>query len=247
MTIAFARAFSLIRRGAAGLACDDDGVALGPMRFVEAVIDPSGQRFYRMRPMPEVTQALRRAYRSAPDQIERVGRGLARIARLLTAGKQGQACIRAVQLAFPEIAPEAMTKLAYAASLQKDNPNWAGEPRVPGGNPDGGEWTNDGGEDANVRPAGAPTSPLQGERADEPNVRQVAAPVSVVQAKKERFVDAHLADAQKAADQLGIPVETSSECRPWSRLGGPVALQCKATTILASTTRHPMPSATCKP
>jgi len=27
------------------------------------------------------------------------------------------------------------------------------------------------------------------------------------QAKKERFVDAHLADAQKIADQLGVPVE----------------------------------------
>ena len=35
----------------------------------------------------------------------------------------------------------------------------------------------------------------------------IAAPLNPVQAMKERFVDAHLADAQKAADQLGIPVE----------------------------------------
>ena len=101
-----------------------------------------------------------------------------------------QACIRAVQLAFPEIAPEGMAKLAHAASLQKDNPDWADEPREPPGNPGGGEWTNDGGTgagDANIRPSAAPANPIQ--------------------AMKERFVDAHLADAQKAADRLGIPVE----------------------------------------
>jgi hypothetical protein len=80
MTIAFARAYRLVPRGAAGLACDDDGVTLGPVRLVEAVIDPSGRRFYRLRPMPEMTQALRLAYGSAPDEIERCQRGLARIA-----------------------------------------------------------------------------------------------------------------------------------------------------------------------
>ena len=45
MTIAFARAYRLVPRGAAGLACDDDGVALGAVTFVEAAIDPSGRRF----------------------------------------------------------------------------------------------------------------------------------------------------------------------------------------------------------
>lgn len=39
------------------------------------------------------------------------------------------------------------------------------------------------------------------------NIRPAAAPLNPVQAMKERFVDTHLADAQKAADQLGIPVE----------------------------------------
>lgn len=45
MTIAFARAYRLVPRGAAGLACDDDGVALGPTTLVEAASDPSGRRF----------------------------------------------------------------------------------------------------------------------------------------------------------------------------------------------------------
>ena len=66
MTIAFARAYSLVPRGGAGLACDDDGVALGPVRLVDGVPDASGRRFYRTRPEPEVAQALRLAYGYAP-------------------------------------------------------------------------------------------------------------------------------------------------------------------------------------
>ncbi len=83
-----------------------------------------------------------------------------------------------------------MAKLAHAAALQKDNPNWPQEPRVPAGNPGGGDWTTDGGAgvvDASFRPAATPLNPIQ--------------------AMKERFVDAHLADAQKAANRINIPVE----------------------------------------
>jgi hypothetical protein len=122
-----------------------------------------------------------------------------------TAGERAQACIHAVQLAFPQIAPEGMAKLAHAAALQKDNPNWADEPRVPGGNPGGGEWANGGeegdvgGRDADVQPVTLPTTDV--------NVRPAAAQTSDVQARKERFVDAHLGDSQAAADRLGVPVE----------------------------------------
>ena len=158
--------------------------------MVEAVTDADGCRVYRPRPAEEIAEALRLAYGAAPDEIERSRRGLAEIAGLLTAGERAQAGIRAVQLAFPEIAPDAMAKLAQAASLQKDNPNLAGEPRIPAGNPGGGEWTNDGGA------AGS-----------DPNIRPIAAPLNPAQAMKQRFVDAHLADTQKAADQLGVPVE----------------------------------------
>jgi Mannosyl-glycoprotein endo-beta-N-acetylglucosaminidase len=180
-------AYRLVPHGAAGLACDDDGVALGPMRLVDSATDAAGRRRYRLRPASEIAEALRLAYGSASKQIERCQRGFARIAQLLSAGERAQACIRAVQLAFPEIAPDGMAKLAHAASLQKYNPNWEQEPRIPGG-PGGGDWTNDGGgSDANIRP--------------------VAAPLNPVQAKKERFVDAHLADTQKVADRLGVPVE----------------------------------------
>ena len=40
-----------------------------------------------------------------------------------------------------------------------------------------------------------------------PDIRPIAAPLNPVQTKKERFVDVHLADTQKAAGQLGVPVE----------------------------------------
>ena len=201
MTFAFARAYRLVPRGA-GLSCDDDGVALGPVRLVEAVIDRCGRRVYRLRPASEVAQALRLAYGSLPDEIERCQRGLARVGELLTAGARAQACIHAVQLAFPQIAPEAMANLAHAASLQKDNSNWADEPRVPAGSPGGGEWTSEGdeeGADAHVRPATVPTADV--------NILPAAAQTSNVQAMKERFVDTHLGDTEAAADQLGVPVE----------------------------------------
>jgi hypothetical protein len=116
MTISFARAYSLVARGAAGLACDDEGVALGPMPLVESVSDASGRRCYRMRSAEEVTQAFRLAYGSAPDEIERYRRGLAEVTQLLAAGEGAQARIQAVLLAVPEIAPEGMAKLAQAAT-----------------------------------------------------------------------------------------------------------------------------------
>ena len=62
MTILFTRAYGLVPRGGAGLACDDDGVALGPLPLVEAVGDASGRRLYHMRPIEEIAQAFRLAY-----------------------------------------------------------------------------------------------------------------------------------------------------------------------------------------
>jgi membrane-bound lytic murein transglycosylase B len=138
-----------------------------------------------------------------------------------------------VRLAFPEIAPEAMAKLAHAAALKKDNPDLADEPRVPGGNPDGGEWTNDGdeggrGEDANVRPAAAQTGD--------------------VQAKKEGFVDAHLADAQKAADQLGVPVENILALSALESRWGTSRFETEGNNYFGiHYPARPTPPATCRP
>ena len=223
MTISFVRAYSLVPRGAAGLACDDDGVALGPMPLVEAVSDTSGRRYYRVRSAEEVAQAFRLAYGSAADEIERYRRCLDRITQLLSAGEDARARIEAVLLAVPEIAPEGMAKLAEAAALQKANADWPEEPRDPSGIPEGGRWTSDEGEaqDANIQPAAGQTSE--------------------VPAKKERFVDAHLADAQKGADRLGVPVEN---------ILGLSALEFDLGRISVRSPRqqlfwHPLPGALC--
>jgi hypothetical protein len=90
-------------------------------------------------------QALRLAYGPVADAvIERRCRGVVRAAQLLGTGADALACIYAVLIGFPEIAPKGMAKLEMAASLLKSNPDWEDEPRVPAGNPDGGQWTADG-------------------------------------------------------------------------------------------------------
>lgn len=191
MTVPFAQTYRLVPRGGAGLACDEEGVALGPMRPVEPVTDGSGGRRYRMRPKEEVALALRLAYDAAPNDIERWQRGLAKVTELLTAGETAQAGIRAVLLAFPEIGGSGMIKLSQAAELQKYNPNYEQELRNPAGAPGAGEWTGTGAEG----------------RDEEPYFQPAAAHMTDVQAKKERFVDAHLDEAEKGAAELDIPVE----------------------------------------
>lgn len=176
-TIAFAPVYRLVPRGRAGLACDTDGVTLGQVPLVDAA-DINGRR----RPDNEVAQALRLAYGFAPEEIDRCRRGFAKVAELLTAGEIAQAGIRAVLLALPEISRAGMARLANAADLQKYNPHWADEARAPASTPEGGQWTADGEpdrppEDAYIQPAAAQTSD--------------------VQAKKERFVDAHLDAAER--------------------------------------------------
>jgi hypothetical protein len=97
-----------------------------------------------------------------PDAVmERRCRGVVRVTQLLGAGADALARIYAVLLGFAEIAPDGMAKLAAVASLCKYNPAWEDEPRVPAGNPDGGQWTGDGG-DADVQIAAVGDLPCQG-------------------------------------------------------------------------------------
>jgi len=149
----FIQTYSLANRGNPGLTCDEDGLALGPAILAKVVRDAEGQRIYRLRPPEDIAQALRLAYGPVPDRvIERWACGLARVAELLAEGEAARACIHAVLLGFPEIAPEGMAKLARAA-LRKYGDAWEDEPRVPAGNPDGGQWTS-GGPDVQVAAAG---------------------------------------------------------------------------------------------
>jgi hypothetical protein len=68
-------------------------------------------------------------------------------------GEDALARIYAVLIGFPEIAPDGMAKLAAVASLRKYNPDWEDEPRIPTGNPDGGQWTADGDGGSRMSPS----------------------------------------------------------------------------------------------
>ena len=143
----FIRCYGLVQRGGPGLACDDDGLALGTATLAKTDGEASGRRRCRLRPPDDVALALRLAYGPIADPvIERWCRGLAKVAELLARGEDAHARIYAVLLGFPEIAPEGMAKLACAISLQKYNPDWETESRVPPKNPGAGRWTSGGGE-----------------------------------------------------------------------------------------------------
>ncbi len=211
MAVPATRFYRLASRGEAGLACDDDGLALGPVPLSRH--DGAGKRRFRLRPAEELTKALRLAYGPVPaEDLARYRAGLGHIAALLEAGEGAQARIRAVQLRLPEISPEGMAKLAEDATLRKFNPDWAKQSRVPGGQSGGGQWMSGGAgsevSDASRAPPGENQSAReQHGRSADTRLEPTATALDETQAKKERFVAAHLADAEKAAKELGVPVE----------------------------------------
>lgn len=141
----FVRCYGLVQRGDPGLACDDDGLALGTMTLAKTVRDATGHQHCRLRPRDELAQALQLAYGPVADPVvERWCRGLAKVADSIATGQDAYARIYAALLGFPEITPAGMTKLARATTVQKYNPDWDTESRVPPKNPGGGEWTSGG-------------------------------------------------------------------------------------------------------
>lgn len=151
--------------------------------------DPLGR--WRPRDGATLARLLAIGY-GATFELEWRAAQLRGVTAALNEGDLVLAGISLVQMQLPAL-PCAGNARAMAIAdglLGKYNPDWGDEPRVPAGNPDGGQWTDgDGGDsqDASVTPAAARTD--------------------ATQAKKERFVDAHLADAQMGAARLRVPVE----------------------------------------
>jgi len=136
--------YRLAKRGAAGLSCDVDGVTLGPVPLITPIRNQNktSRQRYKLRPAGEVARAIALAYGAvADDGIEARLAGLGRVAKALDRGEDALAAIIAVHLRFPGIAADGMAKLAAAHDLRKYDPD---EPRVPAGNPDGGQWTSEG-------------------------------------------------------------------------------------------------------
>jgi len=110
-----------------------------------------------------------------------------RIAEIIENGELAKAEKLGVPPAILAIEDRALRRLAIAEALAKAGFN-AEEPRVPAGNTGGGDWTS-------------------GEASAGTGVVPARAKVDPTEKKKGDFVDAHLADAQKAADELHVPVE----------------------------------------
>lgn len=111
--------FRLVPRGRPGLACDDEGVALGPVGLVEAFRDEDGALRFRSRPAREVSETLKLAYGDAVGEtLARRRRGLEHIAELLTDGEEARAKLHAVLLGFPAIDHEGMAKLRRLAEAR---------------------------------------------------------------------------------------------------------------------------------
>ena len=141
----------LVARGGAGLICDEDGVALGAVSLATARSAAAGARHCAVRSPYEIDEILRTIYGPQPSGVvSRLHRGLHRTAAWIEAGDLGRAGVEALMLGLPELSPEAIRKLDEIASLEKRNSAWQTEPRIPAGQPSGGQWTTGGGAAAVV-------------------------------------------------------------------------------------------------
>lgn len=149
MNLPFKHVFRLAPRGGGGgLSCDGAGIALGGVPLVRVSFEGGSLRS-EVRPLGELGEVLQMAYGlQSLETVRRCHRGLARAAAQLEIGDLATAGIEAVLIGLPELTSAAIAKLARRADLEKSGTAWENEPRVPAGQPDGGQWTTGGGSTA---------------------------------------------------------------------------------------------------
>lgn len=147
MNVPIARNYRLVQRGGPGPSCDEDGIALGPISLLRR-LGGVGDVYWGVSPLDELREILEAAYGPQPTNIvERCHRGLGRAAHHLERGDAASAALEAVTLGLPGLTPNAMAELANVAVLRKWGDSWQNQPRVPTGQPGGGQWTSEGGGD----------------------------------------------------------------------------------------------------
>ena len=155
MNVPLRSAYRLVTRGEAGLSCDKDGLALGAVDLARVRLQVGGVRRCEVRSRDEVGQVLRVAYgRQTDGVIRRIHGGLCRAATWIETGDIGRAGVEAVRLSLPGLTLEGVAKLCEIADIEKRNTAWETEPRIPPGQPGGGQWTTTGDDapSADVRP-----------------------------------------------------------------------------------------------
>jgi hypothetical protein len=133
-----------------------------------------GERRCAVRPLAELRAILHFAYGAQPEEaVKRCHRGLQRVAAALEADDLARAGVEAVMLRLPGVSVEGMAKLAAIADFEKGGTSWEDQPRVPAGQPGGGEWTSEGGggggASAQSRPLPVPGARVPREDADGSN------------------------------------------------------------------------------
>lgn len=185
MTEAISHRHALVSRGEAGLACDAEGVALGPICLVSR---REGHDVWAAASLRDVELALRLAYGHDDKNLaRRCHAGLDRIAKALAASDVVRAAVEAVHLGLPPLDRKAMKKLAALSPLSKGVDAWQNEPRLPAGQAGGGQWTTAGGDPPAPQSAATRESPLQQQKAT--------------------FARRYLATARLYAAMLKVPVE----------------------------------------
>ena len=149
--------YRLVPRGEPGLTCDTEGVALGGIPVAWRSGDDEASTGWQVCSPDEVGELLKRAY--GPQQravVDRCHRGFRRAAAQLEGGDLALAGIEALMLRLPEIEAEGMAKLS-SLDFQKGGDAWQNEPRVPAGQPGGGQWTSWGASSGQPSTASRPT------------------------------------------------------------------------------------------
>ena len=214
MNSALRSSHRLVERGAAGLACDEDGVALGSVSLISARKIAGGGRLCSVRSPDEIDAVLRAGYGPQPvELVSRVHRGLRRAANWIEAGDIGRASVEALMLGLPDLTSEAMVKLDGIADLEKGGTAWETEPRIPAGQAGGGQWTTGNGSmPAAAKPvraaaAGRPELALQPQPAPAAPCGPIsdAASTSASEARNDwRNLLVHVNTATIPADGYGV-------------------------------------------
>jgi hypothetical protein len=171
------RSYRLGPTGGPSLACDDGGVTLGGIALVSVVQGDDGERRCDVRSPDRLGRILSLAYGAQPESVvERLHRGLRRVAAALEKGDLATAAIEAVMLRLPDVDAAGLAKLAGIADLEKGGTASQDEPRVPAGQRDGGQWTTGGGGGGSPAAARPPAGkqPVAGRTAS-PDHRQAPA------------------------------------------------------------------------
>lgn len=207
MKYGFPPMYRLTPRGGVGLACDEDGIALGPALLVEP-IGAGSPRQFSPRPKEEIARTLALAYGDHAPDLERCLASLDIAARALEAGDLAKASVAAVLLKLPDLSVDAFARLAADPSLKKYSPE---QPRE-----EHGRWTSGGTGSAPVEVAsnedGARTDAGGSRRAPHGNNKQIARRFDRREWRSVGDADSDHDVIVDAGDQIAI--ETSSSAGP---------------------------------